>query len=329
MDYATLQKVIKSVKDIAATSASQIMLPKQAIPISQDHFSGLIPSLCHHVTVFVDAGQATIFSSPQLHVEFIRIYASEYHDLKREKCHLQECFLIIQTVVLEDEIFYKIHSIPDIFSFPLFSVNEPTLAAKGRSVDIHVIANACRGLCEYYMIIDLLSKLPSDSMIVRDGDLDVQYQAQEHIMAQMCQIAKHNNIVLAGVSKTSALLTNTGGSAIAALYDLAPVGLWSYQDPKAKTCFAKFHARSSYIFRVDVIGQDKEAVLKTLAAYSTDLVFLGYPYGLLEADARARVDKEEQVYLQNLFYSSDLGDEIRRLEHASNAHSVLDSMRYS
>ena len=126
-----------------------------------------------------------------------------------------------------------------------------------------------------------------------------------------------------GLSKTTQLLTNSGDSAVAVLAGLGK-GRW-YYDSKSEISFVRLHEKSNYVFRMDVFDFRKiKEIAGMLARYATDPVFLGYPYGLVEADRFARVSNEEKEYLKTLFLAEagDLGRYLR----SQDAHSVLDSI---
>lgn len=65
-----------------------------------------------------------------------------------------------------------------------------------------------------------------------------------------------------------------------------------------------------------------------LAFLSRDIVFPGYPYGLLVADRFARVSNEENGYLLGLFeaLAGKIWKQIHVGIHLLNAHDVLDSI---
>ena len=71
-----------------------------------------------------------------------------------------------------------------------------------------------------------------------------------------------------------------------------------------------------------------DAVFSFLAANSTDPVFLGYPYGLVESDRFARVSNRERECIRTMFMAK-AGNRWGFIEKGSrsvDAHSVLDSI---
>ena len=65
-----------------------------------------------------------------------------------------------------------------------------------------------------------------------------------------------------------------------------------------------------------------------LSANCKDPVFIGYPYGLIEADKNARISNQEKDMLLTLF-STKFGKDWERIkESLSNidAHEILDNI---
>ena len=61
---------------------------------------------------------------------------------------------------------------------------------------------------------------------------------------------------------------------------------------------------------------------------STDPVFLGYPYGLIEADKSARVSNKESEYLKTIFLVK-AGKQLKKISQyfkSTDAHSILDKI---
>ena len=94
--------------------------------------------------------------------------------------------------------------------------------------------------------------------------------------------------------------------------------------------FAKLHKNSSRIFRFEIFKEQKpelNTIFSILANNSKDPVFLGYPYGLIEADKLARVSNDEADLLR-----SSLGIRLEKSQISSfnqrNAHNILDSISF-
>ena len=88
---------------------------------------------------------------------------------------------------------------------------------------------------------------------------------------------------------------------------------------------------SDYAFVIDIHKDCKDKIpeiCSSLAYNSKDPVFLGYPYGLVEADQFARCQEYEKKFLQTRFLQSSRENfaQIRRFINTNNAHDVLDSI---
>ncbi len=90
----------------------------------------------------------------------------------------------------------------------------------------------------------------------------------------------------------------------------------------------RLHPHAYTPFRIQIAGGMPENLLASLAFLSRDLVFPGYPLGLIYADRFARVAHEEQDSLLCLFEVA-AGKDWKQLKAGmryKNAHSVLDTI---
>ena len=95
----------------------------------------------------------------------------------------------------------------------------------------------------------------------------------------------------------------------------------------------KLNKNSRYIFKLEIFNKNKyeiNEIMSILKNNSKDPVFLGYPYGLIEADQFARISNKEKDYLKTIFLAK-LGkdnDKIAQYLNTLNAHNVLDSIAF-
>ena len=77
----------------------------------------------------------------------------------------------------------------------------------------------------------------------------------------------------------------------------SPQGLWKYRlfEGAVPIYVVKLNENSKKCFRVE--GQINDEVLSLLVENSKDPTFIGYPYGLIEADKFARVSNEEKDHM--------------------------------
>ena len=170
--------------------------------------------------------------------------------------------------------------------------------------------------------------------VVKDGSLQTaergEWKFQENALNSV------NGII--GISKTCSLLTTRGYSLVAAIHYLALRngidGAW-YYNPVAKNITTirgdmfviKLHPYSQYAFRSEIYPESlTEDILSELIPLSADPTFLGYPYGLIDADVNARVSDEEIKTYRTMM--SDYLDDFSRLEmNAMNAHDIISEVR--
>jgi hypothetical protein len=113
----------------------------------------------------------------------------------------------------------------------------------------------------------------------------------------------------------------------------APMNVeWSYkiatQPSYYLDCFVvKLHKKSNYRFRLEYLKGKSEIdeMLGILVENSVDPLFLGYPYGLILADKRARISNDEiSHYKIKLESQMKNYKEIQEYFTTVNAHDTLD-----
>ena len=75
------------------------------------------------------------------------------------------------------------------------------------------------------------------------------------------------------------------------------------EEHQAEMYFIKLHKDSKHTFMFEVYKENEynlQNILSLLKQNSIDPVFLGYPYGLIEADKFARVTAQEKEYYQTI-----------------------------
>jgi len=134
-------------------------------------------------------------------------------------------------------------------------------------------------------------------------------------------------------------MTDKGNSIANALSKFNIQGKWLYHPiaeiksngHKAEMAFVKLHEKSKYIFRFELYKEQKQCineVISLIANNCKDPVFIGYPYGLIEADKNARISNQEKDMLLTLF-STKFGKDWEKIkESLSNidAHEILDNI---
>jgi len=265
---------------------------------------------------FIDGGNAELLKGANFSVQFIRVFGSVYNGLQKMHTFKQEFFVLIHAVVQEGGVFFEIVPFGTEDKFEKVDAHDQELTSKHVMVNVSAVGGIVRRISELRLAKVIAEKM-KDGVLVLDGDLEVKHKYE----APYLEGLKKNTVV--GLSKTTQLLTNSGDSAVAVLAGMGK-GRW-YYDSKSEISFVRLHEKSNYVFRMDVFDFRKiKEIAGMLARYATDPVFLGYPYGLVEADRYARVSNEEKEYLKTRFLAEagDLGRYLR----AQDAHSVLDSI---
>ena len=300
----------------------------ERIPLKKDSFSAVSPVVGPRL-VFVDSGCGSILSGPDVGVEFVRSYACFYDNNVRVDRILNEFFLVVLALQKGLDLAYEVVLFDvggvekEKFSF---DANDPVLCFGGRRAEPGSVASHVRKLLELRFVEELCAKSNSGDIIVRDGDLEARGEVMEQVLRSLRTSAQRKGVVVLGLSKTSTLCTDLGHSALVALRNIAPVGSWSYYAGGA-LAFVKLHPASKYVFRCDVMSYDRDFLPKAwsaLSANSADPAFLGYPYGLMDADKFAQVAQDELFQLRARF--AVMSKEVfSSVEASLDAHNLLNS----
>ena len=100
---------------------------------------------------------------------------------------------------------------------------------------------------------------------------------------------------------------------------------------KVEFFFIKLNSKSKRIFRFEVfngIKFDINIILSSLMENSIDPIFIGYPYGLIDADKFARIGNKERDYYRTMIMVR-LGkkwNDIEKFISVLDAHEVLDRL---
>jgi len=298
------------------------------IPLKKEAFR-LLDAASGVNCLFVDGGNGEILRAPNASVQFLRLYAGKYEGSQRTERVLRECFVVVSA---------RKKGLDVVFDAQLFStegepVGEPVTVDSldpDLKVGSHRVTPAAVGLFmrmreEVRFAKELLKDAPKGSVLVRDGDLLLAGPQMDQELHRLKLTSEKLGVHVLGLSKTSQLCTDQGASAIAVIASRAPRGVW-YYFADGQVGFTKLHANSRYVFRFDCFSHDREhlsGMLGALVPHSVDPIFLGYPYGLVDADLNARVSKDELSQLQMKFkvYSKEMFDV---LEAAVDAHDVLN-----
>ncbi len=303
----------------------------------------------HHEAIkmiFVDGGSAALLSSPGFCCAKIRLAARIYHSGDTQERKLFAFFLIIkgdgsvQYLAAEDSSSKSVSEngdgLKDNLTDPstdfhpdlLSSFQQSALPSSSATVDENL--SRIRRLQEWSFIDWLQTKYPSYT-IVYDGSLDTESVIENAFLARW----RDRGTLVIALSKSSQLLTDDGHGVLDLVAQVLPRAASYLADPSRQLIFARFHEKSPFVFRIDVLLgtaistsqkiADLIPLLSRLRDFSRDPLFIGYPYPLLEVDQMARLSNEEVSYYRSLLASRI---DLSSFESALSAHRVLDRSRF-
>ncbi len=321
--------------------AHELLLPllsKEAyapIAFSPKNYNPIPELPSQNAIAFIDGGHAILLDAPHLCVAFLRAHAVVYQGKKRLTAKTIEAYLVVSSSY-DQEIFYRAEILPleGEFSFEgmlSFDSMDATIRSGTKRCSPTAVVGVARRFAELQLAISIMQSLSDGDMVILDGNLQQSYTNEQHLLEELRSQAQQRNIALIGVGKTNSLFASNGSS-FSSLLSEHP-GLWQYF-PVAQPLvgaphisFARFHPKSRHIFMLESFGQLQLQHLSALLAYSNDPVFLGYPYGLIEADRAARVSLQEADSLQ-FQLKERLGKSFETLSLAKNAHGILDKISF-
>jgi len=327
--HDAFERIIPFVSERLQRVGSAVLVGShERIPLKEDGFKELKPQIGPRL-VFVDAGNGEVLKGPNVSVQFVRLYATWYEDNVRVDRDMREMFLVVLAVQKGLDLGFEV-TVFDMtgdelkkFSFDAF---DPVLSFAQKRASPATVAGHVRKVLELRFVEEICTKLNSGDVVVRDGDLEARGEVMEEVVRSLRTAAQRRGVIIIGLSKTSMLCTDSGHSAVAALRALGPQGAWSYY-AGGSVAFVKFHPNTNYVFRCDVFSHNREdwqTAWAALAANAVDPAFLGYPYGLMDADKFAQVPKDELAQLRARF-AVQSKEAFKNVEAALDAHDILNT----
>ena len=296
---------------------------------------------------FIDGGSSEILKSPNFSLNLIRVYYTIYQNNKRVNSKKLDFYSFISAKNIDGELFYnadfiKLNDENDIIPTKedlLLSSLDETIKQGITRANISNVANVIRRFSEIKTAINVMDNLENNDIIVLDGSLQCTFTNEKKYFEELYKKASEKNVIICGLSKTTTLMTDKGNSISSALNKYNVDGKWLYHpvaeikssSHKAEMAFVKLHEKSKYIFRFEIYKEQKEKLMEVISLLSNnckDPVFLGYPYGLIEADKNARVSNQEKDMLLTLF-SAKFGKDWEKIKDSIsnvNAHEILDKI---
>lgn len=291
---------------------------------------------------FVDGGSAEIVGSANFSLSLIRVCYALYQNSKKFGFKRFEVLALVQAVSKDDEIFYKASFFKTGNSMDLeelsFSSFDRTLMDGINRAEIGNVADAIRRFAELRLARTVAEEKVAD-MIVMDGNLQSTLTNENEYLSGLYESCDKNSVLLSALSKTNSLFADNGDLLSAVLAGMGPANSWFYHpiaeigspSHRAEMFFAKFHEKSKHIFRLEIFNVQKSdagEIINALAGNCVDPIFIGYPYGLVEADRIARISRNERESLKTRFLFKLQDKSIEKYLSSKNAHEILDRISF-
>ena len=304
----------------------------EAVKINKNNFNKIINKKTNKKICFVDGGNSEIIRASNFSLQFIRVYYNIFKDNKKLKGKRFEFFVLVNAVNKDGKIVYESEFFGNDLKIDkfIFDSFDKSLKTGEHRVNISRIGEIARRFLEIEVCNIAFNEIDSGDFLVMDRDLEVNITNEEMFFDKLYKEALKKNVIVSGLSKTTNLLTKKGNSVNALLNSLKE-GSWYYKVEldDFDMYFVKLHEKSKYCFRFDVskkVNYEINEILSLLTENSKDPVFLGYPYGLIDADKFARVSNNERDYLRTMFIAKfgKRWKEIEKYETSLDAHDVLN-----
>mgnify|MGYP003970855459 CR=1 FL=1 len=316
-----LQKVIENINNDFEEST---LIKNNKIKIDKLKFKQISSNNSNKKISFIDGGNLEVIKSPSICLFFNRVYSTTYCNNKRKKNNIVEFFSLITTFNQDNKIMYKVN-----YEFTknklelneyIFDSMDKDLMFQNKRIEIHTVGDIIRRLAE----IEIINQTDTD-FVVLDGSLEQVYPYEKQSFEK---INKH--IKICALSKTNSTLGSMGRSIIPILSNQSNFTEWQYEfthNQQYRSFFVKLNKNSDYIFRFDCnLNVNIDEVLSLLKLNSKDPIFLGYPYGLIEADKFARVTNKEQESLKIKLMTIKEFEKLKKYIITKDAHSILDNI---
>ena len=339
-----VEKILKSLDENLVTASYPKFSEKgyRAHKIDAKNFHEIKKSNASKRIAFIDGGNAEIIGSANFSLNLIRLCYVVYQNNKKIMAKQFDIFAFVQALDKNNEIYYKTSFFNIKNSVELdeisFSSFDHTLMIGLNRAGIGSVANAIRRFSELKLAKLVADEKISD-VIVLDGSLQGTLTNENKYLVEVYGSCSKNNVVLTALSKTSSLFTDNGNLLSVVLDNISILQAWFYYpiveidnaNHKAEMFFAKFHDKSKHIFKFEIFNVQRakaEEIVNVLASNCVDPTFIGYPYGLVEADRIARISNNEKESLKTMFLIKLKNKNIDKYLSSVNAHEILDRISF-
>lgn len=291
---------------------------------------------------FIDGGNAEIIKSANFSLSLTRCCYAIYEGNKKLKSKRFEFFTFTMAVNDDNKIHYKaaFFNLDDALGLKetSFSSLDHTMMLGVNRAEISTVANAIRRFAEL-RAAKIIADGELADIIVLDGNLQATLTNENKYLEDLHESCEKNKVILTALSKTNSLFTENGNLLSAVLASVSPLQSWFYcpiadienKNHKAEMFFVKFHEKSRHVFRFEIFNIQKmkaEETINELAGNCTDPIFVGYPYGLVEADRIARVSNQEKESLKTMLLVKLKSRNIEKYLNSVNVHEILDRISF-
>ena len=308
---------------------------------------------------FVDGGNLELIGAPNFSIQLNRVYGAKWHNDRRIFNNKVEFYsATYSTSLVDNQIQYKTIFEPGTNNNDVrktlpkeedlsFAANDRSIMSGNQVADISRVSSIGRRFSEWTNATNLIGQLNEDDILMIDGTLQTNFTNESKYLSNLRRKARENGVILCGLSKTSSLQTTTGLSLLGSINRLAeennierewyyPFAVSTATAHDVMIFIIKLSRNSDRIFRFEVDRRTFEElndlqineVFSTIMRNSNDLSFIGYPYGLIDADNMARVSYDESDEYRGIITSilSQSGEAKEFLRHiqAKDAHDILN-----
>jgi hypothetical protein len=318
---------------------------------------------------FIDGGNQEIIHAPNFSLQVNRVYFNIFQGKERLNTNskipqLVEFLSLTTSNFNEDEgdVTYETSLFPalDDFSYYLPKEKDLTFTSSARASfygserhDIERVASIARRFAEWSFSKKIIEEqLGENDLLIRDGSLQISFANEDIYSEEAFDTAKKSGTIFCGLSKTSHLITNTNFSLLGSIKRFAedielnynswcygPIADCSASEYRAVLNIVKLNPSAQHVFRFEILKEqaeilEKEGLIKlieSIAENSRDFGFPGYPYGLVDADLRARVREDEvEIYktqvLSEIAKKPEMLKKVQADMRAVDGHDILNEL---
>ena len=281
---------------------------------------------------FVDGGNGTIAQSPGFLISLNRLYCSAFRGTERDGFppdpRVEFFSLVTRRAAVpsgtESAVEYTTSLFPHVEAHRRYMPMERDLRLASRDFAVGWDPRApslARRLGEWRMARAAASTMAGGDMLVMDGSLLTLDRTDSKYASDLYDVARERGAIVCALSKTSQIVTKGSEPLLSRVMEIAretPHDRWRVDvadrvsaHDRGFVMAVKLHPNARFAFRFEILREqfikmddaEKDHVLASLAANSADISFLGYPYGLVDADRYAQVRNRDLGIFRGLLES--------------------------